>query len=91
MKKGRKSSVASIPRGVGEIAKKYHLPSISARSSKIKVKKVITNEGNDRELMISWRKWFDYLKNNEDGKCGDLPYHFVVYLCNCVRTGLNGK
>ena len=34
VKKGRNPSVASIPRCVGEIAKKRHLPSVSARSSK---------------------------------------------------------
>ena len=41
-----------------------------------KLKKVSTNEGNDRELIISWREWFDCLKKNEDGKrggFGDLP------------------
>ena len=43
------------------------------------------NIGN---LITSWREWYNRLKNNEDGKCGDFgdfPYHFVVYLCNRVR------
>ena len=33
VKKGKHYSVASIPRGVGEITKKHHSPSVSARSS----------------------------------------------------------
>ena len=74
--------------------RKRVLPPFSVQSKKTKVKKPRNSEENDQALINSWKEWFNRLNNNEDAKrdgFGDFPYHFVVYLYNCVRTGQKGK